>query len=358
MPDQAPRILVINPSATATRVAVFDGEEERLSTELPHRPEELARFERVWDQYLLRKDGITNLLEERQVPLGSLKAVVGRGGLLKPIPGGVYLVNGAMLEDLRTGVQGEHASNLGGILAYGIAHAQGVPAYVVDPVSTDEMCREAHVTGLPSLRRSALAHALNMRWMARKAAAALGKRYEQANLVVAHLGMGISVAAHRQGRMVDATNGHEGGPFAPERAGCLPAGDLVRLCFSGQYTERELVRKLTTEGGLMAHLGTRDYREVERRIQQGDPVARLVYAAMAYQVAKEIGAMSVALLAPVDGVVITGPLAHSALLTGWIAERVAWIGPVLHYPGSEEDRALAAGALRVLREEEEELTYQ
>lgn len=357
MPDQAPRILVINPSATATRVAVFDGDEERFSAELTHRTEELARFERVWDQYLLRKDGIAGLLEERQIALSSLRAVVGRGGLMKPVPGGVYQVNGAMLEDLRSGVQGEHASNLGGILAYGIAHAHGIPAYVVDPVSTDEMCPEAHVTGLPGLRRNALAHALNMRWMARKAAGALGKAYEEANLVVAHLGMGISVAAHRSGRMVDATNAHEGGPFSPERAGCLPVGDLVRLCFSGKHTERELVRTLTTEGGLMAHLGTRDWREAERRIQQGDPAARLVYAAMAYQIAKEIGAMAVALRAPVDGVVLTGPLAHSAVLTGWIEERISWIGPVLHYPGSEEDRALAAGALRVLRGEEEARTY-
>ncbi|WP_374713508.1 butyrate kinase [Symbiobacterium terraclitae] len=354
----APRILVINPTATATHVALFDGEEERLAAELVHSREELARFERIWDQFLMRRDRITGYLRDAGVPLESLRAVVGRGGLMKPVPGGVYAVNGAMLEDLRAGVQGEHASNLGGILAYGIAHALGIPAFVVDPVSTDEMRAEAHLTGLPELRRSSLAHALNMRWIARKAAAALGKAYAEANLVVAHLGAGISVSAHQGGRMVDATNALEDGPFAPERAGRLPAGDLVRLCFSGRYTERQLIRKLTAEGGLIAHLGTADWREVERRIEQGDQQADLVYSAMAYQVAREIGAMAVALRARADAVVLTGELAHSDRLTGMISARVGWIAPVMRFPGSEENRALAAGALRVLRGEEEALTYR
>lgn len=357
MPGEVFRILAINPTATTTRIALFDDEEETLAADLAHDPAELARFERVWDQYLYRKDRITAHLQATGIPLDSLHAVVGRGGLLKPVPGGVYAVNGAMLDDLRVGVQGEHASNLGGILAYGIAHALSIPAYVVDPVSTDEMRPEAHITGVPELRRTSLAHALNMRWMARKAAAALGKTYDESNLVMAHLGAGISVAAHRQGRMVDATNALEDGPFGPERAGRLPAGDLVRLCFSGRYTERELIRRLTSGGGLMAHLGTRDWREVEARIAGGDPDARLVYEAMAYQVAKEIGAMAVALRARADAIVLTGDLARSALLTGWIAARVEWIAPVLRFPGSEEMRALAAGALRVLRGEEEARTY-
>ncbi|MFO7273577.1 MAG: butyrate kinase [Bacillota bacterium] len=357
MSAQVFRILVINPTATATRIALFENDEERHAADLTHSPEELARFERVWDQYLFRKDRITAHLEAAGIPLGSLDAVVGRGGLLKPVPGGVYRVNGAMLEDLRTGVQGEHAANLGGILAYGIAHAQSIPAFVVDPVSTDEMWEEAHITGIPQIRRTSLAHALNMRWVARKAAAQLGKSYAESNFVMAHLGAGISVAAHRQGRMVDATNALEDGPFGPERAGRLPAGDLVRLCFSGRYTERELIRRLTSGGGLMAHLGTRDWREVEARIAAGDADARLIYEAMAYQVAKEIGAMAVALRARADAIVLTGDLAHSRLLTGWIAERVQWIAPVLTFPGSEEHRAMAAGALRALRGEEEVRTY-
>lgn len=358
MPAETARILVINPTATATQVAVFDGEEEALAADLPHKPEELARYERVWDQYLMRKDRITSYLEAQGIPLQSLRAVVGRGGLLKPIPGGTYLVNGAMLDDLRQGVQGEHAANLGGILAYGIAHAQGIPAYVVDPVSTDEMQDLARVTGVAELARTSLAHALNMRWMGRKAARTLGKEYIASNLITAHLGMGISLAAHQAGRMIDATNAHDSGPFSPERAGTLPAGDLIRLCFSGTHTERELLRKLTAEAGLQAHLGTKDYRVVERRIAQGDPVARLVYAAMAYQVAKEIGALATVLRGQVDGVVLTGPLAQSTLLTGWIQERISWIGPVLIYPGGEEARALAAGALRILRGEEEALIYR
>jgi len=351
------RILVINPTATATRIALFDDDEERLAADLAHSPDELARFERVWDQYLYRKDRITERLQAEGIRLESLHAVVGRGGLLKPVPGGVYRVSGAMLDDLRAGVQGEHASNLGGILAYGIAHALGIPAFVVDPVSTDEMWPEGHLTGIPQIRRTSLAHALNMRWVGRRAAAALGKTYDESNLVMAHLGAGISGAADRQGRMVDATNALEDGPFGPERAGRLPAGDLVRLCFSGRYTERELIRRLTSGGGLMAHLGTRDWREVEARIAGGDPDARLVYEAMAYQVAKEIGAMAVALRARADAIVLTGDLARSALLTGWIAARVEWIAPVLRFPGSEEMRALAAGALRVLRGEEEARTY-
>lgn len=358
VPEETARILVINPTATATSVAVYDLETEALAAELEHRPEELARYERVWDQYLMRKDRITSYLEAQGVSLSTLRAVVGRGGLLKPVPGGTYLVGGAMLEDLRRGVQGEHAANLGGILAYGIAHAQSIPAYVVDPVSTDELGDLARITGVPDLERTSLAHALNMRWMGRRAAAELGREYADCNLIIAHLGMGISVAAHRGGRMIDTNNAHESGPFTPERAGTLPVGDLVRLCFSGKHTERELVRKLTSQGGLVAHLGTKDFTEVERRIEQGDPVARLVYEAMGYQIAKEIGAMAVILKGEVDGVVLTGPLAHSTLLLGWIRERVSWIGPVLIYPGGEENRALAAGALRVLRGEEEARTYQ
>ncbi len=358
MPDQPARILVINPTATATYVAVFDGEDEVLAAELTHKPEELATFERIWDQYLMRRDRITRFLEDRSIALRSFRAVVGRGGLLRPVPGGTYEVNAIMLEDLRRGVQGEHAANLGGILAYGIAHAQGIPAYVVDPVSTDELGELARVTGVPDLERTSLAHALNMRWVGRKAARELNRPYESTNLIVAHMGMGISVAAHQRGRMIDTNNAHESGPFSPERAGTLPVGDLVRLCFSGKHTERELVRKLTTQGGLVAYLGTKDFLEVERRIEQGDPVARLVYEAMAYQIAKEIGAMAVILKGEVNGVVLTGPLAQSPLLLGWIRDRVSWIGPVLVYPGGEENRALAAGALRALRGEEEVLTYQ
>lgn len=352
------RVLVINPSATATDVAVYENDTEVIREALSHSAEELSAFERVWDQYLLRKDRIASFLEKRGLSPGALSAVVGRGGLLKPVPGGTYQVNAAMLEDLRRGVRGEHASNLGGILAYGIARGANLPAFIVDPHSTDEMEAIARVSGLPELERTSLVHALNTRWMARRAAAELGKSYEDSRLVVAHLGMGISVSSHRRGRMVDTTNALESGPFSPERAGTLPVGDLVRLAFSGRYTERELIRKLTSQGGLVAHLGTKDSAEVERRIEQGDPVARLVYEAMAYQIAKEIGGGAVILKGEVDAVVLTGPLAESSLLVGWITERVRWIAPALVYPGGNEMQALAAGAMRVLRGEEEAQVYQ
>lgn len=351
------RILVINPAATATHVAVFDGETQVVAAELKHTPEELGAFDRVWDQYLLRKDRITAFLSRSGIALASINAVVGRGGLLKPIPGGTYAVGAAMLEDLRRGIQGEHASNLGGILAYGIARVHGIAAFIVDPVSTDEMDAIARISGLPELARTSLCHALNMRWIGRRAAAELGKHYEESRLVIAHLGMGISVAAHRAGRIVDTNNANDSGPFTPERAGTLPVGDLVKLCFSAKHTERELIRRLTSQGGLYAHLGTKEIREVERRIEQGDPVAHLVYEAMAYQVSKEIGAMAVILKGDVDALVITGPLAHSSLLVGWIQERVSWIGRLLVYPGGDEMHALAAGALRVLRGQEEALAY-
>lgn len=351
------RILALNPTATSTKISLFDDEEAVLEEVIRHGQDELAAFDWVWDQYFYRKDKIEEFLRQEGIELKSLSAVVGRGGLLKPIPGGTYEVNSLMLEDLRRGVQGEHASNLGGLLAYGLARSAGIPAYIVDPVSVDEMEPVARYTGLPDIQRRSLIHALNLRAEGRRAAAELGKNYEDCNLVVVHLGAGISVTPHRRGRIIDSNNANEGGPFSPERAGTLPMGDLVRACFSGKYSERELVRKLTSEGGLYAHLGTKDIAEVERRVEQGDPVATLVYEAMAYQIAKEIGAMAVVLSGEVDAVVLTGPLAASERLVEWIHDRIAWLAPVMVYPGSDEMRALAAGALRVLRGEETPRVY-
>jgi butyrate kinase len=351
------RILVINPAATATHVAVWVEHELLIYRELTHSPEELATFDRVWDQFLMRKDRIAAFLAAEEISQSSLSAVVGRGGLLKPIPGGTYRVNGLMLEDLRRGVQGEHASNLGGMLAYDIARACGVEAYIVDPVSTDEMDDIARVAGIPDLEQTSLGHALNGRWMGRRAAFEIGKPYDQCQLVVAHLGMGISVAAHREGRIVDTNNALEHGPFSPERAGTLPVGDLVKLCFSGRHTEREIIHTLTSEGGLYAHLGTKDLDEIERRINGSDPRAFLVLQAMAYQIAKEIGAMAVVLKGNVDAVVLTGPLATSDRLINWVTDRITWIGPIKRYPGGDEMNALATGALRVIQGKEEALTY-
>lgn len=352
------RVLVLNPMSGRTEVAVFHGAEPAVVETLAHSPEELAAFERVWDQYLFRKDRISDFLQRQGVTLASLAAVVGRGGLLKPVPGGTYRVNAAMLEDLRRGARGEHAANLGGILAYGIARACGIPAFIADPVTVDEMDAVARVSGLPEVQRKSVHHALNMREAARRAAQDLGKPYEQVNLVVAHLGVGISVTPHRRGRMPDTANALEGGPFSPERAGMVPVGDLVRLCFSGRYTEREMVQKLTAQGGLTAYLGTGDWTEAERRIEQGDPLARLVYEAMAYQIAKEIGAMAAVLDGHVDALVLTGPMAASELLVDWIRSRAGWIAPLRVYPGSFELAALAAGALRVLNGEEPAREYE
>lgn len=351
------RVLAVNPTSSTTRVALFDGDECRLDETLNHPDEVIASSDRVWDQYLSRKEAILGLLAAREVPLRSLAAVVGRGGLLKPVEGGTYEVNPAMLEDLRAGVRGEHAANLGCLLAYGIAHEVKIPAYIVDPTSVDELGPPALVSGVPEIPRASLVHALNSRAVARRAAAELGKSYDSVDLIVVHLGSGISVSAHRSGRMIDVSNALEGGPFSPERAGTLPAGDLVRMCYSGRYSEREIVRKLTVGGGLMAYLGTREPEEIERRIEAGDPVAELVYEAMAYQVAKEIGAMATVLSGEVEAVVLTGPLASSVMLLGWIRERAGFIAPFLVYPGGEEMRALAQGVLRVLRGQEPARVY-
>lgn len=351
------RILALNPAATSTKISLFDDEEAVLEDVIRHGQDELSAFDRVWDQYFYRKDRIEEILRQKGIEIKSLSAVAGRGGLLKPIPGGTYEVNSPMLEDLRRGIQGEHASNLGGLLAYGLARSAGIPAYIVDPVAVDEMEPVARYTGLPEIQRRSLIHALNLRAEARRAAAEMGKEYKDCSLVVVHLGAGISVTPHRRGRIIDSNNANEGGPFSPERAGTLPIGDLVRACFSGKYSERELIRKLTSEGGLYAHLGTKDIAEVERRVEQGDPVATLIYEAMGYQVAKEIGAMAAVLSGEVDAIVLTGPLAASERLVGWVKGRVDWMAPVMVYPGSDEMRALAAGALRVLRGEETVKVY-
>ncbi|MGE5674645.1 MAG: butyrate kinase [Mycobacterium leprae] len=359
MPESATaeRILVVDPVATATHVAVFDGEGLVVAETLTHRPEELAACDRIWDQFLMRKDRVAAFLACHDLPLDSLSAVVGCGGLLKPVPAGTYRIGAAMLEDLRHATAGEDAANLGAILAYAVAHALGIDAFVVDPPAVGELDPVARIGGLPEMPRTCLTHALGMRAAGRRAADAVGKRHEEARLVVAHLGLAISVAALRGGRMTDGNRRAESGPFSPEGAGTLPAGDLVKLSFSGKHTQRELLRRLTTMGGLVAHLGTRDRIEVERRIALGDPVAQVVYNALAYQVAREIGAMAVALQGDIDAVVLTGPLAHSALLVSWIQERIAWVGPVMVYPGDDDLRDLAAGSLRVLRGEEEALVY-
>jgi len=358
-------VLAINPGSTSTKVAVFDGEAQRFADTLHHDARELARYSRIADQHSFRRQAVLSSLQAHRAEPSDLDAVVGRGGILKPIPGGTYRVSQSMLEELRSPKDREHASNLGALIAYEIAAPLGIPAFIVDPVCIDEFEPLARVSGLPEIERRSLSHALNTRAAARRAAAQLGRDYREVNLVIAHMGGGISVSAHRRGRMIDVNQALDGtGPFSPERAGGLPVGDLLRMAYSKppyehvRYTYEEMLRKIVGGGGLVAHLGTNNARDVEKRVADGDGHARLIYEAMAYQVAKEIGAMATTLSGNVDALVLTGGLAYSHLLTSWIEERVGFIAPVSVYPGEDEMLAMAQGALRVLRGEEVGLDYQ
>lgn len=359
------RLLVINPGSTSTKVAVYEDEQPLFVETLRHSSQELGVFSHVLDQYAFRLEAILAFMDQGQVPLDSLSAVVGRGGLLRPIPSGTYRVTPTMVSELQDRHQErEHASNLGALLAFEIAGRVDRPAFIVDPVCVDEFDEVARVAGLPEIKRKSLSHALNLKAVARRAAHDLGRPYSQLNLVVVHLGGGISVSVHHRSLMVDVNQALDGtGPFAPERAGGLPVGDVVRICFGVppyedlNLTYEQMCRKIAGRGGLVAHLGTNSAIEVEKRIAAGDRHARLIYEAMAYQIAKEIGAMATVLKGEVDAIVFTGGLAHSEMLLDWIRERVAWIAPVLVYPGEDEMLALAQGALRVLRGEESARDY-
>ncbi|WIF96141.1 butyrate kinase [Caminicella sporogenes] len=353
------RILAINPGSTSTKIAIFDNEKPILETTLRHPAEEINKFEKIYDQYEFRKNVILDTLNEKGINLTKLNAVVGRGGLLKPIKGGTYSVNEKMIEDLKMGVLGEHASNLGGILAYEIASNLNIPAFIVDPVVVDEMQDVARISGMPEIERRSIFHALNQKAVARRAAKEKGKKYEEMNIIVAHLGGGISVGAHQNGRVIDVNNALDGeGPFSPERAGGLPVGDLAKLCFSGRYTLDEIKKKIKGKGGLVAYLGTNDGREVVKMIKNGDKKAELVYKAMAYQVSKEIGSCAAVLKGNIDAIVITGGIAYDEMFVSWIKERVGFIGEIIVYPGEDEMKALAEGGLRVLRGEEKPQEYK
>ncbi|MDR5659826.1 butyrate kinase [Serpentinicella sp. ANB-PHB4] len=357
--SQVYRTLAINPGSTSTKIAVFDNDKPLFEKVLRHSSEEIGKYSTIFDQYAFRKEVILKAIGEENIQLQSLSVVVGRGGLLKPIPGGTYKVNDKMLEDLKTGVLGEHASNLGGVLAYEIASELKVPSFIVDPVVVDEMEDIARISGMPVIERKSIFHALNQKAIARKAAKDLGKPYEEVNLVVAHLGGGISVGAHKNGSVIDVNNALDGdGPFSPERTGGLPVGDLAKLCFSEKCTQAELKKKITGKGGLVAYLGTNDGREVGQMIEKGDKKAALVYKAMAYQIAKEIGSMAVVLKGKVDAVVLTGGIAYDTQFTEWIKEKVNFIAKFMVYAGEDEMIALTEGGLRVLRGEEEAKVYQ
>jgi len=351
-------ILAINPGSTSTKAAVFKGEENILQKNLSHSAEEVSKYEKITDQYEYRQKMILDWLKESDISTGSLAAVVGRGGLLKPMPGGTYIVTDAIIDDLRSAVQGEHASNLGAIIARGIADTEGIPAFIVDPVATDEMDDIARISGMPELERPALVHALNIKAVGRRAAKDMGKEFTDVDFVIAHLGGGISVSPVRKGKIVDVNGANDAGPFSPERAGGLPVGNIVKMCFSGKYTQAEMKRKVVGNAGLVGYLGTNDARDVVKMIEAGDQKAALIFDAMAYQIAKEIGAMATVINGKLDAIILTGGLAYSDLLCRKITKRVEFIGPVLIYPGEDEMQALAEGALRALKGAEEAKIYE
>lgn len=353
-------LLIINPGSTSTKVAMFQGTDCVKQENLAHSASELAQFQSVYDQYQFRLNAVQMFLADSLSVLGvnaRLHAVVGRGGLLCPLEGGTYYVTERMVADLKVGVQGQHASNLGGLLAKGIADKYGIPAFIVDPVAVDEFEDVARLSGHPSIVRRSLGHALNIKAVARRAVKDLGLMLEESHLILVHLGGGISVAPLRGGRIIDVNNANEMGPFSPERTGGLPCGDVVSLCFSGEYTERELLKLISGQGGMVAYIGTNDAREAYRRADEGDAKAKLVMQAMAYQIAKEIGAMATVLQGRVDAVVFTGGLANSARLIEQIATYVEYIAPIRTYPGEDEMLALAEGACRVLANYESPKIY-
>lgn len=352
------RILVINPGSTSTKIAVYEQYEVLVEHTLRHSTEDLAEFETITDQYDFRRQLVLEELKIHNIPVETLDAVVGRGGLVYPLEGGCYRVNERMLEDLRQMVMGEHASNLGALIAKAIADQIGKPAFIVDPVVVDELEPLARYSGHPDLPRLSIFHALNQKAEARRVAKKLQKTYRETNQIVVHLGGGISVGAHKRGKVVDVNNALDGdGPFSPERSGGLPAGQLVKLCFSGKYPAARVKKMLKGQGGLVAYLGTNDGSDVGKRIQAGDEQAREVFEAMAYQVAKAIGAMATVLHGEVDAIVLTGGLAHNQRFVDWIIQRVQFIAPVHLVPGEDEMMALYEGALRVLHGEEEAREY-
>ncbi len=353
-------VLAINPGSTSTKVALFRGPEEAWSDTQRYDADRIREFPSIPAQEKFRLAEIRKALRKRDTEATDFDAVVGRGGLLRPIPGGTYKVSTEMLEDLRSCRFGSHASNLGGPLAKRIAdEAGGVPAFIVDPVVVDELIDEVRLSGIPEIERRSVFHALNQKAVARRASSELGKDFDKANLIVAHMGGGISVGAHRGGRVIDVNNALDGeGPFTPERAGSLPAGEMVKFVFSTGIKLEELMKKMVGGGGLVAHLGTNDLREVEEMIAGGDEKARLVFEAMAYQVAREICCRAAVLSGEVDAVVLTGGLAFSEAFVGAVSRRVAFIAPILVFPGEDEMRALAEGALRVMSGQETAREYE
>ncbi len=356
------KILVINPGSTSTAISVFQGEKELFQKTIRHSLEELKKYEKLMDQYPFRKQVILKSLEENDISLDEFDAIVGRGGILSPLTSGTYYINQAMLEELRERPRVEHASNLAAQIAYEVAQKIMVPSFIVDPVAVDEMEPIARISGLPEIKRESLSHALSLKAAARRAAQEIGKPYQELNMIVIHLGGGISISAHQKGRMIDVNDASSEGPFSAERTGGLPVQALIKMCYSGQYTLEEMRNKVMGKGGIVAYLGTNNALEAEELIFNGNQDAELIYKAMAYQIAKCIGEMATVLKGKVDCIVITGNGARDKGALGntfvsWIKERVKFIAPVMVFPGSEEMKALAMGAIRILSGEEKPKVY-
>ncbi|OFY65091.1 MAG: butyrate kinase [Bacteroidetes bacterium RBG_13_43_22] len=344
-------ILVINPGSTSTKFALFEEDELVFEKTLAHSHREISGYEKITDQFEFRKNLIIDELESRSTDLSRIAVIVGRGGLVKPIESGIYEVNDRMIADLKAGLLGQHASNLGGIIAHDIAMAlPNSKAYIVDPVVVDELQPVARISGHPEIERISIFHALNQKAVARMYAASVRKKYEELNLIVAHMGGGISIGAHRKGRVIDVNNAlHGDGPFSPERSGGLPAGQLADLCFSGKYTHAEVKSMITGKGGMVAYLGTNNFRDICKMAEDGDQKAVLIRDAAAYQISKETGAMAAVLKGKVDAVILTGGLAFNEPFVSLIRSMISFIGKVVVYQGEDEIKSLAFNGLLALK---------
>ncbi|WMJ77730.1 MULTISPECIES: butyrate kinase [unclassified Sedimentibacter] len=352
------KILAINPGSTSTKIALYENKNVIYKETVSHMSSDLEKFNKISDQFEFRKNIILTILKEQHIDLSELDAIVGRGGNMKPVEGGTYQVNEEMVRDLKIGIMGQHASNLGGIIADSIAKDLKISAYVVDPVVVDEFEDYARISGIPEIKRKSKSHPLNQKAVARLAASELGGEYSSFNFIVAHMGGGISIGAHKKGKIVDVNNCLDGeGTFSPERSGGLPVGSLVELCFSGNYTIEEIKKKITGKGGLVAYLGTNDAREVKKKIAEGDNYSKLIYETMAYQIAKDIGAAATVLKGKIDSIVLTGGLAYDEELVRWIKERVSFIAPIKVYPGENEMQSMVQGVIRVLNGDEKLKIY-
>lgn len=352
------KLLIINPGGTSTKVSVFEDKQELFKLSLSHTADDLKDFDTVFDEFEFRKAIVMNAIEENGVSVKEIACVVGRGGLLKEIKGGTYPVNDIMIDDVRKAIRGEHASNLGCVLAKSIADEAGVPSFIVDPVSTDEFEAISRYTGISDLENPSWLHALNHKAVCRATAEELGGKYADFNFIVAHLGSGISIVAHKKGRMVDGSGGRSNGPFSPERSGALPTYPLINLCYSGKYTHKEMIAKVSSIGGMYDYLGTKDAQEIEARAEAGDAKAKEVMDAFCYQVSREIASYSAALNGKVDRIILTGGIAYSKYVAQVVEERCGFIAPLVIKAGEAEMDAMALGALRVLNGEEEAIEYK